>query len=61
MTKKERAALDGLQYIAASPPYEHGGFHPNAVQAAKDGIEVIRLALQRKRRKPKPKAKRRRS
>lgn len=34
--------ISELQYIADSPAQEHGGFHPNAVAAAKAGIEMIR-------------------
>jgi hypothetical protein len=30
--------LKGLKYIADSPPYSHGGFHPQAVQIAKMAI-----------------------
>ena len=40
--------IEGLRYIADSPPREHGGFHPNAVQAARDAIaEIARLREQR--------------
>lgn len=30
-----------LEYIADSPPQEHGGFHPNTVQCAKDALATI--------------------
>ena len=35
--------LTRLQYIADSPAPEHGGFHTNLVQMAKDAIEEIKL------------------
>lgn len=31
-----------LRYIAASPKHEHGGFHPQAVDAAKSALFYIR-------------------
>lgn len=31
----------GLKYIAASPPREYGGFHPNAVATAKKALKLI--------------------
>lgn len=35
-------AEHGLRYIANSPPREHyGGFHPQAVEAAKSGLRLI--------------------
>jgi hypothetical protein len=34
-------AIDGLQYIADSPPKEYGGFHENAIQTAKDALQSI--------------------
>jgi len=40
--------IDGLKYIAESPSREHGGFHPQTVQIAKDAlaeIERLRTAL----------------
>lgn len=37
---------EGLKYIADSPPREHGGFPPQAVRAAKDGLSEI-AALRR--------------
>lgn len=33
--------IDGLLYICDSPPHEYGGFHPNAVQTAKDAVKSI--------------------
>ena len=30
--------IEGLQYIAESPPHEHGGFHPSAVETAKNAL-----------------------
>lgn len=33
--------IDGLLYICDSPPREYGGFHPNAVQTAKDAVKSI--------------------
>lgn len=30
-----------LQYIAASPPHEHGGFHENTIAAAKWALQEI--------------------
>lgn len=38
------SATASLQYIADSPSPEHGGFHPQAVQTAKDAlVEIHRL------------------
>jgi len=33
--------LENLKYIANSPDREHGGFHPNTVNIAKEAIEQI--------------------
>ena len=40
-TRKKTKAEVGLQYIADSPPREYGGFHPEAVKAAKAGLRLI--------------------
>lgn len=34
-------SLEILQYIAASPPAEHGGFHENTIAAAKWALQEI--------------------
>ncbi len=33
--------IEGLQYIADSPPHKHGGFHPYAVEIAKAALEIL--------------------
>lgn len=33
--------IEGLKYIADSPPREYGGFHENAVQAAKSALHYL--------------------
>ncbi len=33
--------IERLQYIADSPDREHGGFHPEVVQTAKDAIAEL--------------------
>lgn len=35
------APICGLKYIARSPQHEHGGFHENVVQTAKDALRLI--------------------
>ena len=42
--------LCGLTYIARSPSREYGGFHPNAIQTAKDAIVELAAASERERR-----------
>ncbi len=39
--KCKGAPICGLKYIARSPEREHGGFHENAVQTAKDALALI--------------------
>ena len=39
--KCQGAPICGLKYIARSPKQEHGGFHENAVQTAKDALHLI--------------------
>ncbi len=38
---KSQDVLERLQYIADSPSREHGGFHDNAIQTAKDAIAAL--------------------
>jgi NAD-specific glutamate dehydrogenase len=38
--------MNGLGYIADSPPPEYGGFHPNAVRIAHNAAELV-LGLER--------------
>ncbi len=37
-----RWTLAGLRYIAASPPREYGGFHPETVKIAKAALWHLR-------------------
>lgn len=37
----EQEVINQLRYIADSPSQKYGGFHPNAVKAAKDAIAYI--------------------
>ena len=39
--KCQGAPICGLKYIARSPKSEHGGFHENAIQTAKDALAHI--------------------
>ncbi len=34
--------LNGLDYIAASPAQEHGGFHPETMRIAQNAVTEIR-------------------
>ncbi len=41
MATKARRTIEGLKYIASSPPRENGGFHPEAVKTAKAALRLI--------------------
>lgn len=45
-----------LAYIAASPPREHGGFHPQVVETAKAAIAELASLRERVRELEKPKS-----
>lgn len=38
---RKTVAESGLLYISSSPSREHGGFHPEAVRAAKAALRLI--------------------
>ncbi len=46
---QEQDLIERLRYIAESPTREHGGFHENAIQTAKDAIAA--LAVEREKTK----------
>lgn len=45
-TESDRTILEGLDYIASSPPKEFGGFHPNAVTTASKAAARLRELIE---------------